>query len=390
MSVTPITEITARELSILKGASSALDIEETSGGALHLRAHQHGREWIVESDIGQLFLDVKDDSSTHLEIGWMPISDRLRYFASHLDRDEVTLSLADDRTVVVGDGTVMAAIDLVPQIRPEPQPLHFHPTASVSVTMYDFVNLMMTARSLPTGVSNESLVAPLPPMWMEAAEESLGLHVDWTEHGAPRATYRIAATSGSGHFTVSVPHGSIDRFLRIPPTTDAAGEELQLTFSVGHARDGDEERSALRLDAGDWQLILWLTHPLEERWATAVERVLGDDPAIEVVDRDHIEWLVTHERSEVRILLHHGQPDIARVSAVLVNGIDETLELLRELSQLNAASSGVRYWFDEQAVWAVCDVRCTELTSLTAAVRDVAVALRTYAPMLGALAASPT
>lgn len=387
MTIAPFAEVTAREFSILGGAAAALEIDETDGGALHLRTHAGGRTWIVESDYGQLVLDVADEDGTYGEVGWLPISDRIRQFGSYCENPTVPLSIADDQTIVARDRATTVAIDLVPQRRPAPSPLRFHTSASITVPPFDLLGLIMRARTMPSGVSSESSDVPLPPMWMEATDEALGLHVDWSELGAPRATYWVEATNTAGHFTVAIPHACIDRFLRTVPAVDEEFEDVALTITLGHAFDGDDERSAMCLESEDWRLVLWLTHPLEERWGGRIEQLLRDDASIEVLDSNHIEWLVSHRRREVRIVLHHATPDVARVSTTLVNGIDESIDLLRELCQLNAASSGVRYWFADDAVFAVADVRCSDLKSLPAVVRDVATAADTYGQMLAALAA---
>ncbi len=106
---------------------------------------------------------------------------------------------------------------------------------------------------------------------------------------------------------------------------------------------------------------------------------------MQVLDSDETEWVIAGPASGVRVKLHHGHPDVARVSTVLVGSADESIELLRELGQLNAASNGIRYWLADGTVRAAADVRCTELGSLVAVIRDVSEAAATYAPMIAAL-----
>ena len=76
---------------------------------------------------------------------------------------------------------------------------------------------------------------------------------------------------------------------------------------------------------------------------------------------------------------------MAHVAAALVDSVGESIELLRELGQLNAASTGIRYWLESGTVRAAMDVRCTELGSLVATIHQVGEAAAAYSPMLAAL-----
>ena len=63
----------------------------------------------------------------------------------------------------------------------------------------------------------------------------------------------------------------------------------------------------------------------------------------------------------------------------------ESFELLSELGHLNAASTGIRYWYADGTVRAVHDVRCDHLDLLPTVVVEVADAARRYGPMLAHL-----
>lgn len=386
MSVEPFANIGARDLCLVNGAVAALEVNEVAGEAMYVRSFEHGRQWVVESSLGQMTAQVADHTGVPDQHGWLALSERIRRFGNLLDAPEFVLSIADGNTIVASDGTLSAAIDMVPQRECPPGPVEFVGHASATVVMQRFAVMLIAARSLPFGVSENA--GPMPPMWLQIADDGIGLHVDWMPLGAPRATYRLTSSTSSGSCTVSIPHGVMEQFLRlIPPYDDIADEEVDITIAVGHAVANSEERPAICLMSEDWRLVLWLIHPLEERWSATVERILEDDDTVRILEKDSIEWLVVRQRREVRIALHFGQPDVARVSSVLLNGVDESIELLRELGQLNASSSGLRYWLDDGAVWVVSDVRCSELSALPHALRDVAVAADMYAPMLAGFAA---
>jgi hypothetical protein len=185
---------------------------------------------------------------------------------------------------------------------------------------------------------------------------------------------------------VSIPHPLLDAFLTPLPFEDDAGDSVQLHLAVGTVRlPGGRSREALRLVHSGIDYLLWVVDPLEHRWAAKVEAEF-ERVGIEVRDRDRTEWLCHRSGTDVRVKLHAGTPDIARVTATLLSGADESIELLRELSQLNAAATGVRYWMQDDTVRVAYDVKCVNLAALGAAVDDVAAAAATYAPVLAAFA----
>jgi hypothetical protein len=87
----------------------------------------------------------------------------------------------------------------------------------------------------------------------------------------------------------------------------------------------------------------------------------------------------------VQITLHHGHPDIARVSAVVCSDVAESPDLLRELNALNVANSGVRLFLADEMVRAVVDVRLSEFAGLLPAVREVAQQAVKYGELLNVL-----
>jgi hypothetical protein len=126
--------------------------------------------------------------------------------------------------------------------------------------------------------------------------------------------------------------------------------------------------------------------PLISRWERKVDDELGE---LQVLERNQGTWLIGGFDREVVLQLHHGHPDVVRVSAALIGPVEESLDLLRELSALNAAATGVRFWLEEGAVHAAADVHCTALAALADTVRQVGHAADAFAPML-ALLGTPT
>ena len=128
-----LTDITPGEILLLNPAMASIDVNEVEGEALYLQTNADGRQWIVEAKAGQLVIDVADPNGEHHADGLVPLSERVRRFAECFTDEKITLSVADDSTIVANAGSVMAAIDLVPQHRPQPSPWSIERSASVVV-----------------------------------------------------------------------------------------------------------------------------------------------------------------------------------------------------------------------------------------------------------------
>lgn len=386
MSIEPLTTISADEIALLNAACLAFDVDEISGDALNLCVNTHDHEWIVDSRLGQLHLRFPNEPGSSTPHHWVPVSERIRRFANIVEADELQLMIADDSTIVATSGAMSAAVDLVPQHRQTPEALPLTPTASATLSLRELTLSLIAARCLPAGVVEPRL--PMPPLWMQFADESFGFHVDWTEFEAGRATYRVLLPPGvvTGTATVSIPHLVVERFLRaIPPVDPMTEDERDVTVLVGVAPKGHGHADVVAFQTETWQLLLWLTHPSEERWSEQIEQIIGSTPDIQITDTTDIDWILDHRATQVVASVHGN---VVRVSAVVASAVEETLDLLRELSQLNASSNGVRYWWDDGLVRSVADLRCTDLPSLPFVVRDVARSARDLGPVISSLGAS--
>ena len=373
-----LTHVSAPVLALLDAACTALAVDEVAGDAMFLHCKDQQCEWFVETGDGQLHVWAAGRAEPEV-VGWLAVSERVRRFASAIGAELLSLSLVDDVTVVASDGVVSAAIDQVPYDRPEPASYDVQTVARASLPMSVLSVLLDAARALPAGVDGSSGL--MPPMWLHLGGGTLGLHIDWQDHLPNRATYRADVADQVGEATVAIPHLRVDLFLRGLAAMEWDGNS-EVVIEVGRVRQHDGERGVLTLQAGWWRLLLWLTDPLDERWGAAVDEVFGAAEGLRVIDRDGVEWIVADAVHEVRVKLHAGHPDVARVSVPLVQRATVSFELLHELSQLNASSDGVRFWAADDAVFAAVDVACSELGSLPRAVRRVIDAKHRYGPLL--------
>ena len=197
------------EITMLRAAVDTLELSEVAGEALHLERGVGRRVWLVQSRTGQFTYEVPDHDT--LPGRPLAISDRIRRFAAVFTDTPVELSLADDATVVATADTASAAVDLVASHGESPQALRFEATATATVPLMRFHSLMWSARTVPLGIEDPDY--PFPPMWLQIADGSIGLHVDWSDFLPSRATYRLGATTHRGSATVANSPLLVETFL---------------------------------------------------------------------------------------------------------------------------------------------------------------------------------
>lgn len=371
-----LTRVTATELAWLD-AATALNPDEVSGDAIHIRLRSGYRDWLVETRYGQFHACVVDhDLKPPAQID-LALSDRLRWFRE--PDDDLRLGVADDTTAVLFDEHTSVAIDLVTTNRTTPPHWTFHTFASAEMPFQRFASTIRAARGLPTGV--DPTTYPSPPMWLQINPAGVGLHVDWRDFLPSRSTLRMAADAIHGEATAALPHTIVQHFVN--ELSMVMDSESSLTVGIGDVEIADGLRRAVILKCPEWTLVLWTIDVLAKRWGTIVEEQLE---SFTIVDQEPDEWLITVTGQAVRVQLHTGHPDTARISTSLGTGYTESLDLLRELSALNAASTGVRFWFDNTTLWAATDLECTRLEHLSDAVRAVAKAGIDYGPLIATFA----
>lgn len=377
-----LATMTTADHALLRAAADAVDLDEAAGEAMHLLLSPGRCSWVVQSRSVELVLD-RTDSAVTGDVPWVPVSDRVGHFVAVHD-DDVTLRLVDGITVTAECDDSLAAVDLVRTAEP-PTPWGFEPTATVTVDTARFVALLWSARFMPGGIEDDRY--PTPPMWLCLGADEVGLHVDWTDFVPSRSTYRLRARHGHGVERIAIPHSPLETVLRAVHCVDEDREPLDLVIESGMADIDGDAVPAVRLSGPGWRCTVRAVDPLRARWSAKVREQLDtlEDDDTDVLEQTPTTWLVDTATTEVHVRLHGGHPDLVRVSACLVTDVPATLDLLRELSELNAASEGVRFWWEDHAVHVADDVRCTVLGGLPDAVREVCAAATQYAPILTAL-----
>jgi hypothetical protein len=144
-----------------------------------------------------------------------------------------------------------------------------------------------------------------------------------------------------------------------------------------------DTRVVVVVRADDWSLMSFEADALADRYGSRINEMLAGEGW--KAHQGHHEWQIPMDGATVQVTLHHGHPDIARVSAVVCSDVAESPDLLRELNALNVANSGVRLFLADEMVRAVVDVRLSEFAGLLPAVREVAQQAVKYGELLNVL-----
>ena len=378
-------DLTEQESSVLHAAAWALNAEEANGSCMWLRMQAGLRHWVIVTPLGRFDYTVQEPHMpTELHGTWLPISERVIEFMSVVSEEVVTLQLLDGPmhgAVQVLGTDISAAIDLVPSPGDVPLALSLETAASCNVTLSQFSTLLAAARQMPSGTPIHSILAP--PMWFQFSPHELAVHVDWSDAFPSRSTYRIVTGQSSREGTVAISPGAFGLFVQRLGESD---EMITLAFGRVASGDFEEPQQMMWASSQHWTFTVFAPDPLEVRWTEVIEQTCID-AEFEVVDRRGTEWAFRIEDCTVRLTLHHGHPDVARISGVVLDDVESTSPLLLELNSLNLASSDVRFCYAERTVRALVDVRLTDLTALAPAIRSVSDGIRRFSGVLSSLAA---
>jgi len=381
----PMFDISVEEGHLLYYAADALHAEEAKGTCMWLRMQAGQRHWVIVTPLGRFDYTVHEPHTpTELHGRWLPISERVIDFMSVISDEVVTLQLLDGAehgAVQVLGTDISAAIDLVPSPGDVPLPISVESAASCDVTLSQVGTLIAAARMMPSGTPINAILAP--PMWFQFSLHELAIHVDWSDAFPSRSTYRIITGQSHHEGTVAISPGAFGSFMQRLSDSD---DVITLAYGRAASGDFDEPQQMMWASSQQWRFTVFAPDPLEVRWAEVIEQTCAD-AEFEVVERYGTEWALRIDDCTVRLTLHHGHPDLARISGVVLDDVESTSPLLLELNSLNLASSDVRYCYAERTVRALVDVRLTDLTALAPAIRAVSVGIRRFSGVLSSLAA---
>lgn len=383
MTVNPVTRITLEESALLE-ACKALDLQETDGDAIHLVLRNGRRHWLARTSHGQFSATVDDHTLGDVDLH-LALSDRITWFLTSIEDNEPSIGIVEGTKAVIASTHTSVTIDLITWEGPAPEPHTITVQATATLPIERFAKTLAAARLMPSGL--EPAHYPTPPMWLQISHGSVSLNVDWRDFTPTTSAYTMEADETVDSAVVAIDHLRLDRFLRSVDGVLPFEEETELTIGIGEMAFADRSQPVVVLSADDWQIAMPVVDVLADRWGRQVNEQLSGlnvsgSTSTEITSTS---WVVDLHHCVVTVSLQAGHPDQARISTCLATGVTDTADLLRELSNLNAASQGERLWCADECLWAAMDLPCTRLDDLRSAVQQIGTVASKYAPLLTAL-----
>jgi hypothetical protein len=383
MTANPVTKITLEESALLE-ACKALDLQETDGDAIHMVLRGGRRHWLARTTHGQFSATVDDHTLGEVDLH-LALSDRITWFLTSIEDNEPSIGMADGSKAVIASTHTSVTIDLIAWEGPAPEPYPITVQASATLPIARFAKTLAAARLMPSGL--EPAHYPTPPMWLQISPGSVGLNVDWRDFTPTTSTYTMEADATEETAVAAIDHLRIDRFLHSVDGVLPFEEDTELTIGIGEMTLESGSQPVVVLIAEDWQLALPVVDVLADRWGRQVTEQLREFAAtgLTLTETSSTSWVVDLEHCVVQVGLQAGHPDQVRISTCLATGVTDSADLLRELSNLNAASQGERLWCADECLWAAMDLPCTRLDELRTTVTRVGTVAQKYAPLLTGL-----
>ena len=337
-------------------AVAALEhLDETAGEAVWLQA-----------DSVAAFVVASGDTVVRVDAGpWsgpafaVPLSPRFVAFVGEqaVDGEEVVCTLVDGATAVHAAGALTVALDLVAGARPVAPPDDPPLAAAAWLPSRDLVALLELVRRAPSGVDLE--VPPLPPVWLGIDAAGVTAHADWRERRGGRGTYRVAATEVVGEAVRSIGVAMLERLAMYATFDDE--EDAVAVLRLPEQASG---MAQLRIrDLAVWAACRDMS---VARWRARLQAVLAEHGIDhEAIDDRSVVFVLGAQRVLAELLA--AADEVVRLAVVVVEGVEATLDLLREVNQANAGLVGVRLWCDERRVVAACDLPLGSIGDVLAA-----------------------
>lgn len=313
-------------------------------GSVFLRSDSESRRWVgSRHDVDWLALDRGDGDE--IEIALPPA---LIWFAAELaDRDgSCDLNLIREDLVTIESRNGQASFDI--ETEPAPHLVPWPEVASRSTVAIERLEHLLVAcsRSAYLSGSDEDLI------WLAAEDGQLATSPDQVNQ---MVTYRTAARC-DGSSCVAIERLPLLALLSAVNRVDGTSETtidfpLYLGDPVGIRGEG-------------WGALVPTIDLSAQRWAEQLQAALGDT-GCRVTHASPEVWHVQSHGRLIRVALHDGPPEVARLSVVMNRDVRPTEELRELINRANQTLTGVRLWHsDEGDLVAGADVLCRHLDTL--------------------------
>ena len=210
------------------------------------------------------------------------------------------------------------------------------PSVTAEADRAALIELVGLARRAPLGCRPDDSDA-VPLFWLEVEPGRLAISVDWPEFGQWRLTTGCRADGST-----RLPVGPL--FLaEYLDCLDEDDEEVTILLPA-------DRRTYLVLARDDWCGYLLPVDRTAEAHRTRLEQQLGRIGLGPLVKDHDGDYTFRFQTAALRVRLVEDDPPRVRIFSVVLRGVDESADLLRELNSINASSYLARAFMVEDEV----------------------------------------
>ena len=330
--------------------------DETQTDGLWVRSRDGRRIW--SGSCGPLFWEVTGGACTEpLSPRCLPA--RLVWNAADLafesDDRTVTITTPDDSVGIATSTAGVAVIDLPASAELRTFPQYITDVATATLTRRQLQRLLGRISFVPTGLEHPNRV----PVSLLVEDGQLAAVADWSREGALRTTQRVpAATVGEAESVVPLAY-LLDLIREVDDD-----EEITLRFP------GDTDVPLL-IEGDGWRATSDRRETGAIRFHEKLGQALADVTGTRTITlADGVFSTVWRERV-IRVELQNTPNETVRVSTVVLNDIESTLDVLQQLNDVNAGLVGARVWVAGDVAVAGVDLPCSAIGDIGAVIRGL-------------------
>lgn len=329
---------------------------ETQTDGLWVRSRDGRRIW--SGSCGPLFWEVTGGVSPEpLSPRCLPA--RLVWFAAELafDADDrcVTISTPDDSVGVASSTAGSSIIDLPVSAELRTFPSYITDVATATLTRMQLHRLLARISFVPPGLEHPHRV----PVSLIVEDGQLAAFADWGIEGGLCTSQRVPATTrGTARSSIPLLH-LLDLIREI---------EDDDIITIRFPEDVD---IPLLIEGEGWRATTDRRETGAVRFHEQLGQALADATGATVRTLDRGVFTTAFRDRIIRAELHNTPIDTVRISTVVLDEIEPTVDVLEQLNDVNAGLVGARVWSRDGVVVAGVDLPCSSLGEIGGVIRQL-------------------
>jgi hypothetical protein len=208
---------------------------------------------------------------------------------------------------------------------------------------------------MPHGCENPNRV----PVTLFVEDGKLAATADWSREGGLRTTQRVSATT-AGEASARIPVLYLADLIR-----EVDDEE---TITLRFPEDTDVP---LLIEGEGWRATSARKLTDARSFHDELGQALATATGTTTRTLDRGVFSTTWRNRTIRAELHNTPNDTVRLSTVVLDHIEPSVEVLQQLNDVNAGLVGARVWLLENVVVAGVDVPCSAIEDIAAVIQQL-------------------